>query len=379
MCIQYIPFEGFGVSNIKVALILLSPFIWMYSGKLTAKTVFFGVIYIFSIVFSLIYNTDSFRFDTVAYKIGFIIIFLLYYELIHHNKVLSPESFIKFLVVLISTLTIFLLLQQLAIIIGLSSLKILNFYNYLNRGLGSNSLFLEPSHFARILTVLMLVLLRMKKIEWGKNNFKISRFFKVYKWICLGFLWCMITMGSATAFIGLLILLLYFLDRKHAFFMIVFIPVLYFTIPLINYEPLTRAINAFEASLSFDAQKIIETDYSAASRLVPLINTIYYTDFTDVTTWLGKGVDVNASADYLSEEQKIGGITDYGLISFIFSLIFVFRCSINKIWSPETIIFFILMGGTIGNIAYVWGILMLFTTIKYFENNKILYKQNVFI
>ena len=98
-------------------------------------------------------------------------------------------------------------------------------------------------------------------------------------------------------------------------------------------------------------------------------------DLTEKETWFGKGIDVNVLEDALSKEITIGGISDYGLISYIISLIFVFGCCIKKLFSIETLIFIILMGAGIGNIAFGWGGLMLFTTATYFTTTKRVHQQ----
>ena len=59
----------------------------------------------------------------------------------------------------------------------------------------------------------MLVLLRMHEVKWGRANLTFFRLYKGNKWVILGFLWCMLTMGSGTAFIGLAILSLYFIKK----------------------------------------------------------------------------------------------------------------------------------------------------------------------
>ena len=64
----------------------------------------------------------------------------------------------------------------------------------------------------------------------------------------------------------------------------------------------------------------------------------------------------------------MGGIDDYGLISYILGLGLIFLCAIN-FFSIATIMFFLGIGGGINNIAYGWGILMIFTCVKYFSKN----------
>jgi len=379
MCVQLIPIEGYGVSNVKFAAMIAAPFIWLNSFKTFSKAFVWGGIYLLVIVFSVIYNSDSFRLSTVGYKIAFIVMFIMYYDLIYYKRALTLLDFIKILRTLILAYFICLVVQQLAIMLGVRSLPIINLMYYLDRDIGSNSLALEPSHAARILTVLMLILLRMHEVKWGSSNLIFSRLYKENKWIILGFLWSMLTMGSGTALVGLAILSLYFLKQQYIIVVSFVFLVFYLSIPFINYEPFNRAKITFEASLMLDQKEVKEADYSAAGRIVPLLNTFTKLDITNEDTWFGKGIDTNNSADYLSEGQTIGGITDYGLIPFIISLIFVFVCCIRKPLSLETLIFILMLGLTVGNIAYTWGVLMLFTTSKYFTTNKRLHQQIISI
>ncbi len=377
MCIQFIPIEGYGVSNIKIAAMCLTPFIWLNSFKTFSKAFVWGGIYLLVILFSVIYNSDSFRLSTVGYKVSFVMMFIMYYDLIYFNRALTLQDFIKFLRALILAYFICLLVQQLAIIVGLRTLPIINLMGYLNRGIGSNSLALEPSHAARILTVLMLVLLRMYEVKWGRSNLTLSKLYKENKWIILGFLWSMLTMGSGTAFAGLAILSLYFIKKQYAIIISLVFFVFYLSIPFINYEPFNRAKVALEVSATLDQKAVKDADQSAAIRIIPLINSFSELDLTEKETWFGKGIDVNILEGAWSKELTIGGISDYGLISYIISLIFVFVCCIKKIWSLETLIFVFLMGAGISNIAYGWGILMLFATSKYFMTNKRFHQQMI--
>ena len=347
----------------------VSPLIWLITFKTFSKAFVWGGIYLLFILFSVIYHIDSLRISTVGYKVTFVLMFIMYYDLIYFNRVLSLIDFIKFLRTFILAFVICLVLQQMAIIAGLQSLPLINLMGYLGRGIGSNSLTLEPSHTARILTVLMLVLLRMHEVKWGRTNLTLSRLYKENKLVVLGFLWSMITMGSGTAFVGLAILSLYFIKKQNIVIILLLGFVFYLSIPFIKYEPFNRAKDTLDAAITLDQKKVIEADNSASARIVPLLNTFTYLDIKNADTWLGKGIDTNSSSEYLSAENTIGDITDYGLISFIISLIFVFVCCIKKIWSLEAAIFILLLGAAIGNIAYVWGVLMLFTTSKYFLIN----------
>jgi hypothetical protein len=85
----------------------------------------------------------------------------------------------------------------------------------------------------------------------------------------------------------------------------------------------------------------------------------------DSSTWLGGGTDSFTKDD----KQIVSAITDYGLFSYIAKLIFFFCCCFTSLFSLETLIFILLFGLNIGNIAYGFAALMVFATIKYFKNN----------
>ena len=64
MCIQYIPIEGNGVSNIKFVAMCLSPFIWFLNFKTFSKAFILSLLYIFIISISVIANIENFRFSS---------------------------------------------------------------------------------------------------------------------------------------------------------------------------------------------------------------------------------------------------------------------------------------------------------------------------
>jgi len=255
-------------------------------------------------------------------------------------------------------------------LIGFRTFPIINLTYSLDRRIWGNSLAIEPSHAARILTVAFLSLLRMYEIKWGSEAVSISKLFYNSKWIVIGFLWSMMTMGSGTAFIGLGILSLYFIKRQYILTIIPLIIIFYFTIPYIDYEPLQRGRRAVDATLTWDQNTIRETDGSAAARVLPLVNTIKKLDLIDLGTWLGGGIDQNKSIKHLSDDKIITSIQDYGLLSYIISLIFIFSCCIRKFISLETLIFFLLLGAGLSNVAYIWGILMIFSVCRYFKEQE---------
>lgn len=367
MSIQYIPIEGDGVSLVKFSLMCVSPLILILSFKSINKGTILGLLFILCVVFSILFNEESIRFSSLGYKLAFIVMFIMYYNLIYERHVLQLETFKRYIKNLIYAYATCLIIQQLFIIFGFTKLPLINLDVFLDRGLGSNSLALEPSHSARILTVAMLVFLRLEEVTNIKNKFILKSFILNNKRLLLLFFWCMLTMGSGTAIIGLIILSSYFIKKQY---LLALIPILIFfilIIPKIDFQPIERVKNIIVAVKTLDTDYIKSIDYSAASRIVPFINTINFIDFTETTTWVGSGIDTNLDADYLSEEQFIGGINDYGLICYLASLLLFFGCCTKKIFSIETLVFVVLLSTSINNIAYVWGILLLLTTSNYFN------------
>ena len=368
MCIQYIPIEGDGISSFKFAAMTLCPLIWILNIKTFSKSFVICLLYIIAISYSSLYNYESFRLSTYGYKLSFVVIFMMAYDLVYINKILKLLDFESFIKKLIFVLVIVLIVQQIAIILGIRKLEIINFYYFLDRGIGANSLTLEPSHTARILTVLALVYLRILEVKFGKK-LDIKKAFRYNKKIFIGFLWSMITMGSGTAFVGLAILATYFIKIGNLI-KISFIFVLIYTIAInINYKPLKRVIASIEAITTFDNEKIKEADGSAALRILPVINTFKEIDINNSKTWFGYGIDSNSSVEALGTKRTAGDFKDYGLITYISSFILVFTLCIRKFFSTETLIFVTLLGAGISNIAYVWGILMIFSTIRFFKKN----------
>ena len=101
----------------------------------------------------------------------------------------------------------------------------------------------------------------------------------------------MITMGSGTAILGLVILSFYFIQKQYLITFSFIITILFFVIPYLDYNPLNRVKATISAIQSLDKQLIIDTDDSAAGRIVPFINTFRYVDFNDNEIWLGSGID----------------------------------------------------------------------------------------
>ena len=284
-CIRYIPIDSrAGISYFKIAVSLLCPFVFLiYTPKIN-KTFFIICSYLLFVFSSAILHPNTLRWTTLVFLLSYFFMYQTFYNLVYERKVLTIESFTRFLEGFILSYFVLLVVQQIALIAGITYLPIINLTQFLDRGIGANSLSGEPSVSARILAVLFLALLRMYELKYARS-LSFQEIYREAKWPTIGFLWCMLTMGSGTAFVALGILSLYFIRRQYAFIIIPLLIVFYTLIPYIEFATLQRAYSVFNAFISFDYEKILRTDGSAATRVLPLLNTLTSLDLSQYTAW----------------------------------------------------------------------------------------------
>ena len=366
-CVRYIPIDTrAGVSYFKFVVALFCPFVFIAFSPKISKAFLLIVVYALFVLFASMMHPQTLRWSTIVYNLSYWLMFLTFYNLIYERQVFDADFFIRFLKGFIIAYFVLLLIQQVAIVAGVKYLPVINLTQFLDRGIGANSFSGEPSASARVLVVLFLALVRMFELKYERGLF-FRDIYREAKWPTIGFLWCMLTMGSGTAFVALGILSLYFVRRQYAFVMIPLLIIFYSIIPYVDFVPLQRAYNAFNAFLTLDVDVIMRTDGSAAARLMPLVNTITSLDLTDWETWFGHGVDHALSDGLFSSKVMIGGIGDYGLLSFIVMQILVYTCAIRHFFSLETLFWVFIFNMTLGNVPFQWGCLMIFTAVRYFQ------------
>lgn len=379
MCVFFLPLERNAISPIKVGLMGLSVFIFIFKVPYVSKALIWGMLY-WSISLLNASFQEYMRFSTIGYMGLFIISYITFYNLIYSGA-FTFSYFVKLLRSLIMAYGIILILQQIALLLGIHSLPPINLVNQHFLSLTKlPSLSMEPSHSARILTVLMLSYLRC--IELANSGVKpsIMTLFKIeHRWVTILFLWTMLTMGSGTAFIGLGLLSMYFIQWKTAIYIILLLIGFLFLGHFFEIHQMDRAMRVTKTAITGNTKEIQAEDGSAATRIIPIINTIKI-DLTKKESWLGNGTSSyeKASTGWMRTTDKIPVVEQYGLLVFILSLILVYVCAIDNMFSIETLIFLILLGMSLTNIYYVWGAMMIFTVIKYFQklSNKGLLNNN---
>ncbi len=369
MLIQYMPLEGFGVSPLKVAIMLIACLVLLTNFRLSKAVIilFFFVAYKFFTAYYI--NGDSFRSSTFLYSILFVVTYIVLYNGIHVDNVLSLDSFIKFLKIFILVEVTVLVLQQICQLLGFHTVPIINLTYHLNRAFGAYALSLEPSHLARVLCAVYYAYLKCSEYK-QEHSITIQQVFnKEHRIVTIAFLWAMFTMSSGTAYICLGVLSFYFMRGAYFVFTIPIIFVVYNALSYYEVRDFERASSVAEATVTGDIQEVQEVDGSAAYRVAPLLYTIQNLDINKRETWLGHGIDYNINMLKKHGVRGIGAIDDFGLIGWGLGMIFTYTCAI-EFFSLANIMLWLGLGGGTGNIAYSWGILMIFTCIKYLNQHK---------
>ncbi len=369
-CIQYIPLESRdGVSYLKLSVSMLCPFIIILKSPWISRPIVLFLTYYVLVLIAAISHPASLRWSTVIFAATFILTYITYYNLIVINKVFSKGFFIQLIRGLIKAYAFFMIIQQCFLLLGIKIVTFFNLVQDLGRGIAGNSLSYEPSSAAVVLSFAFLSLIRMYELEeWKKLTF--HELWEKDKWIVLAFIYTMLGLVSGTAMIGLTLIAFYFISPKQyiiAVPTVLLVLVLFFNI---DYLPLERARNSFLAFLSLDKEAVMNADGSAAARIVPIINTLTKLNLFSLEGWFGHGVDYGISKWIFSDRVMIGGIADYGFLSFIVMQIVVYTCMIRKIFSLETLLWMFLGMMTLGNVPINWGVMMLFTTVRYFHENE---------
>lgn len=377
MCVFLLPLEKTVISPIKVGTMSLAFLIFIFKVPYINKALIWGMAY-WSVCLVIASFHNYFRFSTIGYLGMFIITFITYYNLLY-AQAFSLTYFIKLIKFTIIAYGIVLVLQQIALLIGIHSFPPINLVNQQFLSLTKlPSLSMEPSHSARILTVLMLSYLRC--IELLNDGVKPSiraLFNTEHRWVTILFLWTMLTMGSGTAFVGLGMLCLYFIQWRTFIYIIPLFVGLFSLGQALEIEQMDRALRVARTTITGDVKDIQAEDGSAASRIIPVINTLNI-DITQKESWVGHGTSSyeKASTGWTRTTDKIAIVEQYGLIALIVSLILVYSCMIRRILSLETLVYIILFGMSLTNLYYIWGAMMVFTAVRYFQDR---YKQGLLI
>ena len=375
MCIQYMPIEGNGISNVKVGLMSIACIVFITNLKMSKALFMVFILYGYLFYSAYFINGDSFRSSRILYSLLFMITYIVFYNGVYVERYFTLDFFINFIRYFIYTFAVVFVLQQICIILGFKSFPLINLTlvlsrsHDLSRGIGSYSLSLEPSHFARILGVLFYAYLKCNEYKQGRPITIQQVFNPEHRLVTLSYLWAMLTMASGTAFICLGVISLYFMRGAYFAFTIPIFFVVYNALSYFEVKDFERATNVAEATVTGDIDNVREADGSAAVRITPLLYTLQNLDVDKKETWVGHGIDYSIN---LLNTKRIKGlmmVDDFGIIGWGLGMAFMYTCAI-EFFSLANIMMWLGIGGGIGNVAYNWGILMIFTCIRFFHEEK---------
>lgn len=368
---QIVFIEGYGISYVKVGIMTLCPLLMLlHRPPITKALLLCAIIYIY-VVISASFHPESFRASTLIYRLMFLMMYVTFYSFVHTGA-FTLMYFLKIVKYLIFAYCICLISQQICVLVGIRFLPLINLNNQHFLSIHKlPSLAIEPSHSAKILGVLFYAYLKCNEIIKGIKVSLPQLFNEEHRWVTYAFLWPMLTMGSGTAFLCMGILSLYFMKGFQFLYAIPIFVGVYFILNFFEVRQFERVRVTAQATLTGDSQAVAEADGSAAVRIKPLLNTLNI-DLTKSENWFGRGCDAGLQHGLYGDDRYWGGISDFGLIYCILSLILTYIC-ISKFWSLPSLMMFVGIGGGIGNIANCWGMQMVFTCVLYFIEN---YKRN---
>lgn len=362
----YMPIDSVATNApIKICLMLISIItLFLYALKIT-KAFILGIMYLGIQYIVASFHPESFRWSTLIYSSMLVLTYICFYNILYLHKIFTIEYFIKICKGMMMAYFIVCIIQQFLIVLGITYFPIVNMTYALDRGIGCYSLAIEPSHFARYMLVFYYAYVKCCEYKRGEGPFALNELFSgEHKWVTIRFLWMMLTMGSGTAFVCLILFSLYFVRRHNWYYVVPILAICYTLIQASGIEALDRATNTIEATMTLDAKTVRKTDGSASARIEPVINSLN-ADFTQFDTWVGKGIDAGRSM-----RNKKTLFDDYGFLFYLLSQIFNFSCAYN-FWSLCSVFVFAGVGGGAGtNIQTAWAMMIIMTCVKYFHDNK---------
>ncbi len=374
MCMQITSIEGYTISPIKVMVMSLMPVVFFYKTPCVNKALIFGwLVWVVCFFFASIGGYLSM--PSMGYWGLFILSYIVFYGLLQKGA-FTIDYFQKLLHWLILFYGIVIILQQLTLLLDVAPLSFANLDNkWLVYSSRMSGLAIEPSHAARLLMVLMLSYLRCLQIknDGKKVSFRFL-FSNEHRVVTILFLWAMLTMRSATAFMGLYVLSIYFINRRTVFRVICVLGLITVIGPLLNITHLNRAVRLTQAVVSGGTiQEIKDADASGAVRAIAFVNMINQLDLSDKKTWFGSGrkdVGTEPGDDLKRSDQLLSIVENYGLIAQIISFLLVYGCAIRRFFSIENLIYIIFLGMSIGSVYYIWATMMIFTAARYLSTKR---------
>lgn len=375
MSVQIIALEGMSISTIKAVCMTFSFFILftlIARTERNATVLVLALTYWTTLAVCSLLSSAVVSWDRLIYRAMFLSTFICHYYIIYSHEI-KIDFARKLFASIICAYGVVFILQYLCFAVGIRELAIINLSGAttMDGSIKANCLAIEPSHAARIMAFIYWGYIKLTDIKTGKEmsiieHFQENRYTNLLFWIT------MLGMGSSTAMLGAAIVGIHFFKKNLEMYALAVIAIILFLNIDFHIESIDRLKKVINAFLSDDVVSTLKkTESSGGSRIAPIVNTFTQLDLFSKEAWLGKGSDYVRTHSAMWTTQRIGDINDFGLISYIVSLIFVFKCCIRKFFCIDTLLFAVLLGFSIGSLYTCWCGMMVCTIIRFFDKTPV--------
>lgn len=368
---------GAGARNLLlITLMGISPIIFIIYPVFGKIDIIVLLLISTTISFPLLNHPETMRYSTVLYTCMFFLYFMVIYRLLYFSDS-SAKSYGILLRILILAYFCVLLIQQFCVLTGLPIFNVSN-YN-IAEPWKLNSLMSEPEHSGRMMGLLMFSYLTIQDCIYSKKLTFIESW-NSDKFVWIAFLWSMLTMVSAGAYLFLFLVILKFLNKRQLIPLACIVTILIIIAVSLEIKPFMRTYKLILSLFTFDIKEIYRTDQSGALRFVPSLICLEKIDLSTFDGWFGHGVDYVKGFIYrfLPGVAKgyVGGgsfqyALEYGFINFIIYCCLSFYACFNKEHKIVTIFFWlfsVLLSGI--NLQITWAtIILLFCNKKIIASN----------
>ena len=371
MSVQIIALEGMSISPLKAGAMAISFPILFYMLARTRRdmaVLFLAIVYLTVLTCCSIMSSAVVSWDRIIYRAMFLSTFICHYYIVYSEK--TDISFVrKLFAFIVCAYGASFILQCFFFVIGIREMPLINLSGAMTMGGGikANCLAIEPSHAGRILAFVYWGYIVLTEIVNG-SEMTIIEHYKKNPYVTVSFWLTMLFMGSSTAILGAAIVGIHFFKKRLEIYLFAVIACIVFMNIDFHIETLDRLKKVVEAFMSDDTVDTLKhTESSGGARIAPIVNTLTHLDVTSLETWIGRGSDNVRTHAAMWTTQRIADINDFGLVTYICSLIFVFKCCIRRFFCIETLLFTILLGFAIGSLYTCWCGMMVFTAIRHYD------------
>ena len=367
----------------------LSPLVVIFDGYKPDNNLvlLLGILFIMFMA-GKVFHPESFRMNSYVYTVAFFFLFLSY-DTVIQKRAIPIRTLEKFFRYLVYAYAFVLLIQQLEVLIGIEKpINLTSFGGREDNPFKLNSLAIEPSNVGLIMPCVMFCWMKIQEILRNETKYVYKHIWKEDKKVWILFLYVTLGCGSMTSFFSVVVLFLYFVNKRNIKYLPLILILgggLIFGLMKVSPKMNERIQNLFNINYT-SSQMIVDTDASSSVRIVPYI--LYFNSFgVNEDTILGHGMDALENAanmniltteriengDRVGANSLVNTFYDYGLICGLLFLIFILRNIAPKFKSFETLFYFLVFIMLPMNHFVLWGVIFSMMTVK--KYNLIFRKQ----